>query len=45
MLTQIIPVLCLLGIGVTLLILAILVSRAPRGRETARGFEREEKKP
>lgn len=43
MLTQITPVLCLLSLGVTLLIFAILVFRAPRGRETARGFEREEK--
>lgn len=44
--TQALPALCLLIVGVILLALAILISRAPAGKETPGvGFEKVDRTP
>lgn len=44
--TQALPALCLLIVGIILLALAILVSRAPTGKETPGvGFEKVDRTP
>lgn len=45
MLSQALPALCLLIVAVILLTLAVLVSRAPEGKETSRGFETVDRTP
>lgn len=42
MLTQIIPALCLLGVGL-LCFVSVLILTAPNGEETDKGFQRTEK--